>query len=229
MARRPSSLRDERMMKSDQPDGLDHADAVARRRSRGRSRARPRTCARGPPADSSTVEPHGLVVGQVVARRARRCPCGRRSGRSELVELGVAAVGALGRGGQAEPERREARRAPPARRSAPGRWWHSSNTSRPKRSPEVLHVQVGRVVGGDGQRLHVVVAAADQADRRRRRSRAARRTTGAPDRASARRPACCAACRRWPGRRRSVLPAPVGSTTTPRPRCARQAASASAW
>ena len=27
----------------------------------------------------------------------------------------------------------------------------------------------------------------------------------------------------------SVLPAPVGSTTTPRPRCARQAASASAW
>ena len=69
-------------------------------------------------------------------------------------------------------------------------------------------MQERRVVGGHGERLHVVLAAADEADRARRRWRRGGRTTGARGRAWARRRACCAACRRWPGARRGSCPHP---------------------
>ena len=76
----------------------------------------------------------------------------------------MAPVGALGRRGQAEAKRRHAG----ARRQRVGRPRQVValvEHHQPEAVAEVLHVQVGGVVGRHGQRAHVVLAAADDADR----------------------------------------------------------------
>ena len=76
----------------------------------------------------------------------------------------MAAVGALGRGGQAQAKRRQAgpRRQRVGRPRQVVAFVEDDQAEAPA---EVLHVQVRRVVGGDGERLHVVLAAADDAHR----------------------------------------------------------------
>ena len=103
----------------------------------------------------------------------------------QLVEIGVAAVGALGRRGEAEPERRDRTRAPPARR----RGRAGGDT---RRTPPARTGRRGAPCAGAPSRTSRRSAAARRTRRRRRRRRrrrtssAARRTTGAPDPASAR-------------------------------------------
>ena len=92
---------------------------------------------------------------------------------------------------------------------------------------EVLHVKKGGVVGRDGDRLHEMVAAAEDADLQPKALaqqpvplRDQIEGVGATTMVS-RRTASMAS------NAASVLPAPVGRTTTPRPCAARQASTAS--
>ena len=168
----------------------------------------------------------GLVLGEVVARELDDV-LAVDDGADERAELGVAAVGALGRRREPEAKRREAR-ARGQRVGRAGQVMALVEDDEPEARAEVLHVQVRRVVGGDGERLHVVLAAADEADGRAegRASRSyhwrTRSSVGATT-SVLRRLSSIARSATW------LLPAPVGSTTTPRPRCARHAASASVW
>ena len=182
-----------------------HADAVARQEVA---------------VDAARLVVRAPLLGAELHRQRGRCRTARDSRprrqiddvlpvddwTDQLVEVGVASVGALGRRGEAEPERRDAR-ARGQRVGGPGQVVTLVEHHQAEPVAQMLHVNVRRVVRRHGQRPHVVFAAADDAHRYAERRRAARRTTAAPDPASGRRPACCGACRRWPGTRpRSCRP-----------------------
>ena len=138
----------------------------------------------------------GLVLGEELAGQLGDVPAVDDRA-DQLVELGLAAVGALGRGGQAEAERRE--RAARGERVRGARQVVALvEDDQAEAGAEVLHVEVGGVVGGDGERLDVVARRRRPRRPRRRRWCAAGRTTGAPGRAWARRPAWRGAWRRSP-------------------------------
>ena len=96
--------------------------------------------------DSSTLIALGVVVGEIVARRARRCPCGRRWGRRASSRS--ASRPSLRSGVAVRPRRNGARHD--ARRERVGRLGQVValvEDHQPEASAEVLHVEVRRVVG----------------------------------------------------------------------------------
>ena len=203
-------------MKSDQPLGRGHVDAAAPAGSPGRS-ARAAAYSARSLGGQLDADPHRLVVGQVGARQLDDVLAVDR-GAHQGLQLGLAAVGALGGGGQPQPEGRQAQ---PRRQRVGGAGQVVAlvEHQQAEAAAQVLHVQVGRVVGGDGDRLRRRI-------RRRPPGRCGRRTWP-------RSPSCHCRTRssvgvttrvlRWRSSIASwatrVLPAPVGSTTTPRPPC----------
>ena len=105
----------------------------------------------------------GLVRRQVVARQIDDVLAVDHRP-AQLGQIGVAAVGALGRGGQPQAEGGH-RRARRQRVGRPGQVMALVEHQQAEAVAQVLHVQVGRVVRRDGQRLDRVFAAADEADR----------------------------------------------------------------
>ncbi len=105
----------------------------------------------------------GLVRRQVVARQVDDVlAVDHRS--AQLGQVGVAAVGAFGRGGQ--PQAEGGHRRPRRQRiGRSGQVMALVEDQEPEAVAQVLHVQVGRVVRRDGQRLDRVFAPADEADR----------------------------------------------------------------
>ncbi|KAK4045253.1 hypothetical protein OUZ56_032662, partial [Daphnia magna] len=149
------------------------------------------------------------------------------NGANEVDEGRFAAVGPFWRRRQSEAKRREAG----GRRVAVGfarQVVDLVEDDESKAIAEMIHVQIGRIIGRNRDRFDAMVAAADDADRPPKR--ASRRSchwrtrsrVGATTSVERGRSAI-AIVARW------VFPAPVGSTTTPRRPVLIQAASASSW
>jgi hypothetical protein len=103
----------------------------------------------------------GLVARQVVPRQLHDVlAVDHRS--HQVGELRVPPVGPLERGREPQPEGRQvaARRE---RIALAGQVVHLVVDHQPEARPQVRHVQVRRVVGGDGQRQHAVIASAHHA------------------------------------------------------------------